>query len=120
MAARLVRIPPEPRVAASRKMPTYAEASAELEQILEKIEAGEVDVDEVVTLVRRGAELIRFCRERLDAARLEVGKVVADLDALEKEAAREDDAAEDDEGEAEEESNDDSEAADTARNKLPF
>lgn len=74
-------------MAASKKNPTYAEAAAELEQILEKIEAGEVDVDEVVVLVRRGAELIRFCRERLDAARLEVGKVVADLDALEAEQA---------------------------------
>ena len=103
-------------MAASRKTPTYAEASAELEEILEKIETGEADVDEVVALVRRGAELIRFCRERLDAARLEVGKVVADLDALEKEAAGEaDDAGEDEE---EEESGDDAEA--TAGGKLPF
>jgi exodeoxyribonuclease VII small subunit len=101
-------------VAASRKTPTYAEASAELEEILEKIETGEADVDEVVALVRRGAELIRFCRERLDAARLEVGKVVADLDALEKEAAGE---AEDADEEAEEGS-DDAEAA--AGGKLPF
>ena len=74
-------------MAASKKIPTYAEAAAELQEILEKIEGGEVDVDEVVALVRRGAELIRFCRERLDAARLEVGKVVADLDALEQEQA---------------------------------
>ena len=103
-------------MAASRKTPTYAEASAELEEILEKIETGEADVDEVVALVRRGAELIRFCRERLDAARLEVGKVVADLDALEKEAAGEADDA--DEEEEEEESGDDAEAA--AGGKLPF
>jgi exodeoxyribonuclease VII small subunit len=103
-------------VAASRKTPTYAEASAELEEILEKIETGEADVDEVVALVRRGAELIRFCRERLDAARLEVGKVVADLDALEKEAAGE--AEDADEEEEEEESGDDAEAA--AGGKLPF
>jgi exodeoxyribonuclease VII small subunit len=86
-------------VASSKKNPTYAEASAELEQILEKVEAGEVDVDEVVALVRRGAELIRFCRERLDAARLEVGKVVADLDALEQEQAGGEAEDEEDEGE---------------------
>ena len=108
-------------MAASRKMPTYAEASAELEQILEKIETGEVDVDEVVTLVRRGAELIRFCRERLDAARLEVGKVVADLDALEQDTAGDADAADDDEDEAdEEEAEDDAPAEDRAGGKLPF
>lgn len=103
-------------MAASRKTPTYAEASAELEEILEKIETGEADVDEVVALVRRGAELIRFCRERLDAARLEVGKVVADLDALEKEAAG--DVADDEDEEEDEESGDDAEAA--AGGKLPF
>jgi exodeoxyribonuclease VII small subunit len=111
-------------VAASKKSPTYAEAAAELEQILEKIEAGEVDVDELVSLVRRGAELIRFCRERLDAARLEVGKVVADLDALEAEQAGEAGAEEDEE---EEDEDDDEEAeekpeprGDTFGGKLPF
>jgi len=104
-------------VATSRKMPTYAEASAELEQILEKIETGAVDVDEVVTLVRRGAELIRFCRERLDAARLEVGKVVADLDALERDTAS--DAAADDE-EEDDDAADEEPAEDVAGGKLPF
>ncbi len=102
-------------MAAARKQPTYAEASAELETILDRIEGGEVDVDEVVTLVRRGAELIRSCRERLDAARLEVGKVVADLDALEKDAAGEA-AALDDEGDDEE----DAASADAGAGKLPF
>ena len=108
-------------MATSKKNPTYAEASAELEQILEKIEAGEVDVDEVVALVRRGAELIRFCRERLDAARLEVGKVVADLDALEQEqagGADEEEDEEDDEDEAKDEPH--PPRGDTFGGKLPF
>jgi exodeoxyribonuclease VII small subunit len=104
-------------VAAARKQPTYAEASAELESILERIEGGEVDVDEVVTLVRRGAELIRACRERLDAARLEVGKVVADLDALEKDVAGAG-AAED--GADEEEEIEKEAAGDEAGGRLPF
>ena len=104
-------------MAASRKNPTYAEASAELEQILERIEGGEVDVDEVVTLVRRGAELIRSCRERLDAARLEVTKVVADLDALEQSTAGGSSVAQDEEDEDEA---DGAEAEDAAGGKLPF
>lgn len=101
-------------MSAARKPPTYAEASAELESILEKIEGGEPDVDEVVALVRRGTELIRFCRERLDAARLEVGKVVADLDALEQQA---------DEGEHEEAGDEDAEsdaAGEPGGGRLPF
>ena len=104
-------------MATSKKNPTYAEASAELEQILEKIETGEADVDEVVGLVRRGAELIRFCRERLDAARLEVGKVVADLDALEKEQAGD---AEEDEDEGDEDDDAPPPRADPVGGKLPF
>ncbi|MBM3984438.1 MAG: exodeoxyribonuclease VII small subunit [Planctomycetes bacterium] len=87
-------------MSAARKPPTYAEAAAELESILEKIEAGEADVDQVVALVRRGTELIRFCRERLDAARLEVGKVVADLDALEQQAGEAQDDDDEDEDSA--------------------
>jgi exodeoxyribonuclease VII small subunit len=101
-------------VSAARKPPTYAEASAELESILEKIEGGEPDVDEVVALVRRGTELIRLCRERLDAARLEVGKVVADLDALEQQARKEE---EEDEGEEE---GDEDAAEEPGGGRLPF
>jgi len=107
-------------VAAARKQPSYAEASAELEAILERIEGGEVDVDEVVTLVRRGAELIRCCRERLDAARLEVGKVVADLDALEKEAAGAAAAAEDGSVEGGDDEDEGEVAGDAAGGRLPF
>jgi exodeoxyribonuclease VII small subunit len=101
-------------VSAARKPPTYAEAAAELESILEKIEGGEADVDEVVALVRRGTELIRFCRERLDAARLEVGKVVADLDALEQQAQQ----GVEEQGEDEDEDGDAAEGA--AAGRLPF
>ena len=103
-------------MSANKKLPTYAEASAELESILEKIEGGEVDVDEVVTLVRRGTELIRFCRERLDAARLEVSKVVADLDVLEQSQAGVE--GDDDAEPGEAEPDDDADAR--TGGKLPF
>lgn len=105
-------------MSASRKTPTYAEAAAELETILERIEAGEADVDEVVGLVRRGTELIRFCRERLDAARLEVARVVADLDALEQ-AAASDAAAGATGGDEDDEDEDDGEPP-SAGGRLPF
>jgi exodeoxyribonuclease VII small subunit len=57
----------------------YAAALAELEQILTEIEDDAVDVDVLAARVRRAAELLRVCRDRIAAARDEVGQIVADL-----------------------------------------
>ncbi len=59
---------------------TYGEALAELEGILAAIEEEQVDVDELAVKVRRSAELIRLCRERIDAAAIEVEAVVQELE----------------------------------------
>lgn len=58
----------------------YGEALAELEGILEEIEDDSVDVDVLATRVRRAAELLRVCRDRIASARTEVTQIVADLD----------------------------------------
>ena len=60
--------------------PGYAAAVAELEEILEQIEGDEVDVDALSVMVTRAVELIRFCRTRIDATRMEVETVIAALD----------------------------------------
>jgi exodeoxyribonuclease VII small subunit len=57
----------------------YAEALAELERILDEIEDDAVDVDVLAARVARASELLRVCRDRIAAARLEVEAVVADL-----------------------------------------
>jgi exodeoxyribonuclease VII small subunit len=67
----------------------YGEALAELEQILDDIEDDTVDVDVLATKVRRAAELLRVCRDRISAARIEVTQIVADLDASTLEPAEE-------------------------------
>lgn len=61
----------------------YAEAVDELEQILAELESDDVDVDRLADRVKRAADLIELCRGRLDEARVEVTRIVADLDALE-------------------------------------
>ena len=61
----------------------YAEAVDELEQILADLESDDVDVDRLADRVKRAADLIELCRGRLDEARVEVTRIVADLDALE-------------------------------------
>ena len=57
----------------------YAAALAELETILSELEKTDVDVDVLAARVKRAAELIGFCRDRIGNARLHIEQVVADL-----------------------------------------
>ena len=60
--------------------PTNAAAVDELEGILAELEDDRLDVDQLAERVARAAELIRLCRERIRATRVEVEQIVADLD----------------------------------------
>ena len=60
--------------------PNYAEALAELDTILDELESADVDVDRLADCVRRAAELIATCRERIGAARMQIDEVVAGLE----------------------------------------
>jgi len=48
------------------------------------LERADLDVDQLGTKVARAAELIRTCRDRIGSARLEVERIVADLDPPEE------------------------------------
>ena len=65
----------------------YAAALAELQMILDALEAPDVDVDALAGHVDRAAELLRFCRERLMAAETQVTQIVAGLDDLDADGA---------------------------------
>ena len=52
--------------------PTFEQAQAELEQIVERLERGQVPLDEAIALWERGEHLHAFCRAKLDSAQ---GKV---------------------------------------------
>lgn len=59
--------------------PTYQEAMTELEAILAELEGDALDVDSLAARVGRAAELIEFCRGRIERARTEVERVVVTL-----------------------------------------
>lgn len=59
---------------------SYGQAIDELEAILAELEDDALDVDHLAERVGRAAVLIRLCRERISAARLQVERIVADLD----------------------------------------
>ena len=47
---------------------TFEAAQKELEQIVERLERGEAELDEAIALWERGEELLRFCLHRLETA----------------------------------------------------
>ena len=60
----------------------YAAAMRELEDLLADLEDDALDIDLLATKVERASELIRFCRSRIDAARVQVDRIVAGLEQL--------------------------------------
>lgn len=46
---------------------SYEAALEELEQLVAKLEAGQLPLDQLLVGYQRGAELLKFCRERLTA-----------------------------------------------------
>jgi exodeoxyribonuclease VII small subunit len=48
--------------------PTFEQAQAELEQIVERLERGQAPLDEALALWERGEELYALCRAKLDRA----------------------------------------------------
>ncbi len=66
--------PPEPAV---NEPANYEDALAELERLVAAMEAGQLPLDRLLESYRRGAELLSFCRARLEAVEQQV-KVLED------------------------------------------
>ena len=54
---------------------TFEQALSELEQIVQKLEAGDASLDEAINAYSRGIELKNQCQQRLESARLQVEKI---------------------------------------------
>ena len=62
----------------------WADAISELELILTKLDDDALDVDVLAAQVARAAELIGLCRDRIARTKLEVERIVGDLDPTEE------------------------------------
>jgi exodeoxyribonuclease VII small subunit len=51
---------------------SFEELQRELEEIVTRLERGDVPVDDAIALFRRGEELYKACVERLQGAELQV------------------------------------------------
>lgn len=58
----------------------WADAISELEQILTRLDDDALDVDVLAAQVARAAELIGLCRDRIARTKLEVERIVGDLE----------------------------------------
>jgi exodeoxyribonuclease VII small subunit len=77
----------------------YADAMAELEDILEELEGDDLDVDVLAERVRRASELIKTCRARIARAQSDVDRIVTDLEEFDADDENEDDELEEDDDE---------------------
>lgn len=59
---------------------SWSDAIAELEAILVALDDDKLDVDALSSKVARAAELIALCRDRIAGTKLEVERIVADLE----------------------------------------
>ncbi len=62
------------------KKVSFGEAVEEVEAILARLEAEEIDIDDLSREVKRAVELLKICREKLAKTDSEVRELVADLD----------------------------------------
>jgi len=56
---------------------TFEQAYAQLEEVVARLESGDLTLEESVTLYERGQQLARLCGEMLDSAELRVQQITA-------------------------------------------
>jgi exodeoxyribonuclease VII small subunit len=61
--------------------PRFEDAQRELEQIVERLERGDADLDEAIKLWERGEELYKVCVARLDAVHGKIEELARRVDS---------------------------------------
>lgn len=64
----------------AKREPGFGDALEELEAILRRVEAEEIDIDSLAEELRRAAELLEVCRGKLKKAEVEVSQIVQSLE----------------------------------------
>lgn len=66
------------------KKETYSEAMKRLENIVARIESNELDIDELGNQLKEAQKLIKYCREKLYKADVEIKKMLESDKGCEK------------------------------------
>jgi exodeoxyribonuclease VII small subunit len=59
---------------------SFEDALRALEDVVRRLESGDVPLDDSITLYERGEQLRKHCQARLDAAQARIEKIVAGPD----------------------------------------
>lgn len=62
----------------SKKEKTFEEAVSELENIVERLEKGELPLEEAMEVFSKGIELSKFCSKKLDEVEKKISILVED------------------------------------------
>ncbi len=77
-------LPPMEEKTAEIAQMNFEDALRALEDIVRKLESGDVPLDESITLYERGEALRQLCQTRLDAAQARIERIVAGSDGQAK------------------------------------
>jgi exodeoxyribonuclease VII small subunit len=74
-----------PKPANNQEAPTFEGALAELERIVARMEAGQLPLEQALAAYKRGAELLKFCQDKLADAQQQIkvleGDTLKDFEA---------------------------------------
>ncbi len=62
---------------------TYTEAVTAIEEILEQMETGEMDIDELAEKVKLASELLKFCKGKLFRTEKEIENILKEMEEKE-------------------------------------
>ncbi len=65
-----------PKSTTARKAPDFEQALAELEALVEKLESGDLPLEEALKQFERGIELTRVCQRSLKDAEIKVAQLL--------------------------------------------
>ncbi len=66
----------------SEKSLSFEQAVVELEEIVKKLEKGELSLEESINFFQRGVELTRYCSKKLDEAERSITMLIEGEDGI--------------------------------------
>lgn len=64
----------------AKREKSYTEALSELQNILDKIESGDLDVDVLTDEIKKASELIKLCKDKLYKTDVQIKKIIDEID----------------------------------------
>ncbi|SHG23980.1 exodeoxyribonuclease VII small subunit [Dysgonomonas macrotermitis] len=64
----------------AKKEKSYTEALNELQDILDKIESGDLEVDVLTDEIKKASELLKLCKDKLYKTDAQIKKIIEEIE----------------------------------------